>query len=30
MTPELLHALLDGDDISAIHRHPKREYQRVS
>ncbi|NUX59589.1 IS66 family insertion sequence element accessory protein TnpB [Paraburkholderia youngii] len=30
MTPELLHALLEGDDISTIQRHPKREYLRVS
>ncbi|MCO1345951.1 IS66 family insertion sequence element accessory protein TnpB (plasmid) [Burkholderia multivorans] len=30
MTTELLHALLDGDDITTIRRHPKREYRRVS
>ncbi|CAE6844394.1 MULTISPECIES: IS66 family insertion sequence element accessory protein TnpB [Paraburkholderia] len=30
MTPDLLHALLEGDDISTIQRHPKREYLRVS
>jgi hypothetical protein len=26
----VLHALLDGDDITAIRRHPKQEYRRVS
>ncbi|MEZ2311083.1 hypothetical protein AB6809_31015 [Paraburkholderia sp. RCC_158] len=30
MTAELLHALLDGDNITAIRRHTKREYLRVS
>jgi transposase len=30
MTTELLHALLDGDDITTIRGHPKREYRRVS
>nr|WP_302182830.1 IS66 family insertion sequence element accessory protein TnpB [Burkholderia multivorans] len=30
LTTEVLHALLDGDDITAIRRHPKREYLRVS
>jgi transposase len=30
MTSEVLHALLDGDDITAIRRHTKREYLRVS
>ncbi|KVC64061.1 transposase [Burkholderia ubonensis] len=30
MTTDLLHALLDGDDITTIQRHPKREYRRVS
>ncbi|WP_175981980.1 IS66 family insertion sequence element accessory protein TnpB [Burkholderia sp. BCC1630] len=29
-TTDLLHALLDGDDITTIQRHPKREYHRVS
>ncbi|CAH2811386.1 MAG: Mobile element protein [uncultured Caballeronia sp.] len=29
-TTNVLHALLDGDDITAIRRHPKREYVRVS
>lgn len=30
MTPDLRHALLDGDDITAIRQHPKQEYLRVS
>ncbi|WP_323123812.1 IS66 family insertion sequence element accessory protein TnpB [Burkholderia alba] len=30
MTTDLLHALLDGDDIITIQRHPRREYRRVS
>ncbi|MDN7691538.1 IS66 family insertion sequence element accessory protein TnpB [Burkholderia cenocepacia] len=30
MTTDLLHALLDGDDITTIQRHPKREYRRVN
>ncbi|MEM5461066.1 IS66 family insertion sequence element accessory protein TnpB [Paraburkholderia phytofirmans] len=30
MTTNVLHALLDGDDITAIRRHPKQEYVRVS
>ncbi|WP_199545255.1 IS66 family insertion sequence element accessory protein TnpB [Paraburkholderia kururiensis] len=30
MTTHVLHALLDGDDITAIRRHPKQEYLRVS
>ncbi|TDY16816.1 IS66 Orf2 like protein [Paraburkholderia sp. BL6665CI2N2] len=30
LTTDLLHALLDGDDITAIRRHPKQEYLRVS
>ncbi|WP_175972103.1 IS66 family insertion sequence element accessory protein TnpB [Burkholderia sp. BCC0322] len=30
MSTDLLHALLDGDDITTIRRHPKREYHRVS
>lgn len=30
MTTNVLHALLDGDDITTIRRHPKREYLRVS
>ncbi|WP_321968410.1 IS66 family insertion sequence element accessory protein TnpB [Burkholderia cepacia] len=30
MSTDLLHALLDGDDITTIHRHPRREYRRVS
>ncbi|WP_165589095.1 MULTISPECIES: IS66 family insertion sequence element accessory protein TnpB [Burkholderia] len=30
MTTDLLHALLDGDDITTIQRHPRREYHRVS
>ncbi|WP_256390505.1 transposase [Paraburkholderia phytofirmans] len=30
LTTDLLHALLDGDDITTIHRHPRREYLRVS
>ncbi|KIG11129.1 IS66 Orf2 family protein [Burkholderia sp. MR1] len=30
MTSNVLHALLDGDDITAIRRHPKQEYRRVS
>ncbi|MGZ0002874.1 IS66 family insertion sequence element accessory protein TnpB [Burkholderia gladioli] len=30
MTPDLLHALLDGDDITAIRQHPTQEYLRVS
>ena len=29
MTTDLLHALLDGDDITTIQRHPRREYRRV-
>lgn len=30
LTVELLHWLLDGVDIAAIERHPKRHYARVS
>jgi hypothetical protein len=30
MTSDVLHALLDGDDITAIRRHTKQEYLRVS
>ncbi|WP_077179065.1 IS66 family insertion sequence element accessory protein TnpB [Burkholderia cenocepacia] len=30
MTTELLHALLDGDDITTVQRHPTRKYLRVS
>ncbi|CAH2811357.1 MAG: Mobile element protein [uncultured Paraburkholderia sp.] len=30
MTTTVLHALLEGDDITAIRRHPKQEYLRVS
>jgi transposase len=30
MTTALLHALLEGDDITAIQQHPKRNYDRVS
>ncbi|WP_250519190.1 IS66 family insertion sequence element accessory protein TnpB [Caballeronia sp. ATUFL_M1_KS5A] len=30
MTANVLHALLEGDDITAIRRHPKQEYHRVS
>jgi transposase len=30
LTTDLLHALLDGDDITTIHRHPRREYLRIS
>ena len=30
MTTDLLHALLDGDDITTIQRHPQQEYLRVS
>jgi transposase len=30
MTTDLLHALLDGDDIATVRRHPKRKYLRVS
>ena len=30
MTSDVLHALLDGDDITTIRRHTKREYLRVS
>jgi transposase len=30
MTTNVLHALLDGDDITAIRRHPKQEHRRVS
>ncbi|RZF23413.1 transposase, partial [Paraburkholderia sp. UYCP14C] len=30
LTTDVLHALLDGDDITTIRRHPKREYLRVS
>ncbi|VVE86046.1 IS66 family insertion sequence element accessory protein TnpB [Pandoraea sputorum] len=30
MTSDVLHALLDGDDITAIRRHAKQEYLRVS
>jgi transposase len=30
MTTNVLHALLDGDDITTIRRHPKQEYLRVS
>ena len=30
LTTDLLHALLEGDDITTIHRHPGREYLRVS
>ncbi|KAF1072448.1 IS66 family insertion sequence element accessory protein TnpB [Variovorax sp.] len=30
MTTDVLHELLDGDDITTIQRHPKREYLRVS
>ncbi|MCP3727077.1 IS66 family insertion sequence element accessory protein TnpB [Paraburkholderia sp. CNPSo 3272] len=30
MTTSVLHALLDGDDITTVRRHPKQEYLRVS
>lgn len=30
MTTNVLHALLEGDDITAIRQHPKRQYLRVS
>jgi transposase len=30
MTTDVLHALLEGDDITAIRQHPKQEYLRVS
>ena len=30
MTTDLLHALLDGDDITTIRQHPTRQYARVS
>lgn len=30
LTVELLHWLLDGVDIAALERHPKRHYARVS
>jgi transposase len=30
MTTDVLHALLDGDDITTIRRHPRQEYLRVS
>jgi transposase len=30
LTVELLHWLLDGVDIAAVSRHPKRHYARVS
>jgi transposase len=30
LTTNVLHALLDGDDITTIRRHPKQEYLRVS
>jgi transposase len=30
LTVELLHWLLDGVDIAAVERHPKRHYARVS
>lgn len=30
MTTTVLHALLDGDDITTIRRHPVRHYARVS
>jgi transposase len=30
MTTNVLHALLDGDDITTIRRHPRQEYLRVS
>lgn len=30
MTTNVLHALLDGDDITTVRRHPKQEYLRVS
>jgi transposase len=30
LTSASLHALLDGDDITAIRRHPREEYLRVS
>ncbi|KVN06947.1 IS66 family insertion sequence element accessory protein TnpB [Burkholderia diffusa] len=30
VTTNVLRALLDGDDIMAIRRHPKQEYRRVS
>ncbi|KKB61794.1 transposase [Robbsia andropogonis] len=30
MTPGVLHALLDGDDITTVRRHPLQEYLRVS
>ncbi|AKM33172.1 transposase (plasmid) [Pandoraea faecigallinarum] len=30
MTTDVLHALLDGDDITAIRRHTRQEYLRVS
>lgn len=30
LTVEQLHWLLEGIDIAAVHRHPRREYERVS
>jgi transposase len=30
MTTNVLHALIDGDDITTIRRHPKQQYLRVS
>lgn len=30
MTTDVLHALLDGDDITTIRRHARQEYLRVS
>ncbi|MEX4005130.1 IS66 family insertion sequence element accessory protein TnpB [Paraburkholderia sp. EG285A] len=30
LTTSVLHALLDGDDITAIRRHPREDYLRVS
>lgn len=30
LTVEQLHWLLEGIDIAAFHRHPRREYERVS
>ena len=30
LTVEQLHWLLEGIDIAVVHRHPRREYERVS
>ena len=30
MTTNVLHALLDGDDITTVRRHPEQQYLRVS